>query len=224
MLCNRSYPGVDLNYYKSRYLFNIILYIMIPCYCSVAQSHSDSLVKQTNFLCSSSIYLIEGWQNISNRTNLLNCQFENCCSKYSVNAFQDNGFMIGCFRTTNRLIRCNPLARFCYSRNSDGFLIDDSDSIKYLITKKQKESAFLNGIIYSLSIVPGLHKLLLGKWSDAVFTSGIIVLGFYTGKKRLKENSALHGSFTLSITTLIYLSDVHWSVDKIINSQRYASK
>jgi len=108
--------------------------------------------------------------------------------------------------------------------NENGYLIDDSDNIQYSITESQRKLALRTSLMFSLSIVPGLHKLLLGKWSDAIFTSGIIALGYYTGRNRLKENSTLHGSINLSITALIYLSDIYWSINKITISRRSTHK
>lgn len=214
----------NLRFSNLKYLFFINLNISIIYNLCFAQIPVDSLKKQDVFFKSSAISLIKYWQSISHKTPLLDCPFENYCSQYSIDSFKNRGLIIGTFKTTNRLIRCNPLALFCYLRNENGYLIDDSDNMQYSITESSKRSAPLTGFMYFSSIIPGLHKLLLGKWSDSIFTSGIIIYGYYKGTKRIKENSNLHGGITLSITTIIYLSDIYWSIDKITNYRRTKKK
>jgi len=158
------------------------------------------------------IYCIKGWQHISYRTSLFNCQFKHNCSQFAIDSLEANGMFLGTLQTTNRLIRCNPLASLCYPE-VNGMLIDDSHrgNVNHYDYDNILNHQFKPAHIYS-SFIPGLSKLLAGKWSDALFTTTIVTIGFLNGRKRVEDGHYIRGGISLSVATLVHASDIFWSL------------
>jgi putative component of membrane protein insertase Oxa1/YidC/SpoIIIJ protein YidD len=157
------------------------------------------------------IYCIKGWQQISYRTPLFNCQFKHNCSQFAIDSLRHNGMFIGTFQTTNRLIRCNPLAQFCYEKIG-GYLVDDSVQNNVPVGNNLLTAKLPKPILTATSFIPGLNKFWAGKWSDALFTTTIVTIGFLSGKKRMDDGHYIRGGISLSVATLVHASDIYWSL------------
>jgi putative component of membrane protein insertase Oxa1/YidC/SpoIIIJ protein YidD len=178
------------------------------------QEKSDSLAQESPRRTSIPVKCIKGWQSISYKLDFLNCQFKHNCSQFAIDSISSCGFFAGSLITTNRLIRCNPLARFCYNAKNN-YLIDDSGLAYNKIHLSFQNSKIYTLSLYSLAVIPGVHKALSGKWSDAVFTIGLITFGMIKSIDRFNSDQYIHGGITLSLTLLLYASDIYWSAGKI---------
>lgn len=54
------------------------------------------------------ILLIQLYQKIISPLKPNSCRFIPTCSQYAIDATKKYGFMLGCYRTIRRLLRCHP--------------------------------------------------------------------------------------------------------------------
>lgn len=172
------------------------------------QNDSLSIIPDPETQTPIPVKLIESWQKLSFKLPILNCQFKDCCSNFSIRAFRDSGNCKGTLITLNRIIRCNPMGCFCYSRDSLGYLIDDSN----LTNKSWSQNKRI--LSKTLMVVPGANKALSGKWSDGVFTTSLFMLSGWYGVQGMRKEKYIGGSLNLLIAGLIYSADIYWSVEK----------
>jgi putative component of membrane protein insertase Oxa1/YidC/SpoIIIJ protein YidD len=128
-----------------------------------AGGDSAASIMQTGRGFNPAVALIRGWQAVSFRTRLIECQFDPCCSEYGVRAFEQYGFFKAVLFTADRIARCHPAARRYYpaenGRLSDPFLtasIPGRGAVPWLT------------IPVSLAI-PGFHKMAGGRFYDGLF-------------------------------------------------------
>ncbi len=197
-------------------MFQIILIGTMLFAVSGSATTSDPEVYE-----STDIKVIRSWQKFSFKSHLFNCQFSPCCSEYAINVIQSHDFVIGSLLAVNRIVACNPLARYCYDQDANGYLIDNpgySDFLDRNITIKPVNT--FEKLEYGVIISPGVRKLISGRWSDFAVTTSIIGVGTLLGEKRLERGEFVHGSFTLSVVGLIYIADMVWSFEHIKKNKR----
>ncbi len=200
----------DLMIKISIYLTFAIAMSLLSVNIAYASTKHDSLtvISDSETQTPVPVKLIESWQKLSFKLPVFNCQFRECCSNYSIRAYRDSGNFMGTLMSLNRIIRCNPLGCFCYSRDSLGYLIDDSDlTIRNWSPNKRT-------LIKTLIVVPGANKALSGKWSDGLFTTSLFMLSGWYGVQGIREEKYIGGSLNLLIAGLIYSADIYWSLEK----------
>ena len=150
------------------------------------------------------ISIIKGWQKISFRTPLLNCQLEPCCSNYAIHSISHKGFLKGMLYTADRISRCHSLA-FLYYPEKNGRLIDDVSDKSYF------ESEHIPYISIPVSfVIPGFNKMINGRLFDGLnifFITGFSAYGAYMN---YKNDNLLYIPLTFSFLSF-YMSDIYFN-------------
>ena len=209
VMCRLDYNCCNLNSLKTLSLIVLHFVLVFQVSPLIAQTKPEDVKPEPK--SNVFVYCIKGWQYISYKTPLLDCQFDHNCSQYAIDSITSNGMFLGTLQTTNRLIRCNPLARYCY-KEKHGSLIDDSELVKLNYRSLNSSSKLHKPVLFSSSLIPGLNKLWVGKWSDAVFTASIVTFGIFRGRQKLEAGKNIRAGIVISMASIVYISDVYWSL------------
>ncbi len=164
--------------------------------------------------------IISAWQYFSYRTSLFDCPFYPSCSNSVCNHFRGGNFYLGTIYSINRLVRCNPLAGFCYRRNQNGYLIDNSEMTQIQWSKGPFRYYLSKGVVSLFSLIPGFSKSIHGKWSDGLATASLVALSASRSLWHYNHKEYLRLSVTGSALLSIYIADFTWSLRKIFRQRR----
>lgn len=120
---------------------------------------------------------IQLWQHLSYHTPALNCQFEESCSNYMVEAIMEKGVLSGFVMGTDRIVRCNPAARRYHLKLENPIIQADGRLVEPLNLQARHGPGKNPYLALSLSVVPGLGRAYSGHPVDGLF-SFIFVAGF----------------------------------------------
>ena len=177
------------------------------CYCSIEETGQSSIENWNPV-----ILAIKGWQQLSFRTPLLNCQFEPCCSSYGIHSIQKHGVFPGILYGADRLSRCHPFAFRYYLREEDR-LLNGSQSGPYF------RSDHLPWLTVPLSfILPGFNKMVNGRFWDGF--SMMVVTG-YSGYRLLQGYDTREYRVYLSsfVFSTFYLSDIYFNILSLLQEE-----
>ena len=136
---------------------SLFILLVVPWTFSVGQTAypADTILASghTTLMKKIGILPIAGWQRLSYRADLLNCQFYPSCSNYGAQAIYKHGLIIGAFMTSDRIIRCNPAA-FHYQLKSGGKFYEKDDRlmdpIHHAIKSNSHSNPFIGVVLSSL--------------------------------------------------------------------------
>gem|GEM_PF-6026836 len=186
----------------------MILSIIINPLCAHDIADVDSLKNKPDNLA---VKMITVWQKISFKTSLLNCQFEPCCSDYSIMAIQQKGTVRGILLGADRVARCHPAAYKYYHRNQNGQLSDPVTTNSFRVNRNLYSRATVGISV----VLPGTHKMLHHRFYDGLSTLLIVGLAGCGGYKYENMNNMFYVPlYALGMT--FYLSDIYTNFSSII--------
>jgi len=189
----------------------LLLFLMITFHIHSFGAPENNTADSSNIAGENcTIKMIRIWQKISFNTPLLNCQFEPCCSDYSIFAIQQKGTFKGILLSADRIARCHPAAPRYYFKNQSGYLIDSVTENTF----KVERNLFSFSTIAISTLIPGTHKMLHHRLYDGLSTLLIVGLAGYGGYKHEKTNSLLYVPL-YTIATIFYLSDIYTNFNSI---------
>ncbi|NOZ04578.1 MAG: membrane protein insertion efficiency factor YidD [FCB group bacterium] len=115
---------------------------------------------------------IAAWQRLSYNTNFLNCQFYPSCSNYGAQAIHYYGILAGTAQAADRIVRCNPMARYYHIRMNGQFhvpddrLIDPVKPVNQLSAQKTTKSPVFAAALSAM--IPGAGRVYAGRWYDGL--------------------------------------------------------
>ena len=189
-----------------KYLIKTFLFISII----FAQYPADTLLilPSTSKIERILISPISKWQRISYGSPEMNCQFFPSCSQYGAIAINEKGPILGLFATSDRIIRCNPLAMKNHSAIGGSFYQDGRmiDMLKPENINNEK-SPVIAGI---LSIVPGLGRIYSKKYFDGLF--GFLMTSIaYQSAIRSANNNSIFAPLFVSTAIIVHGGEIYGS-------------
>jgi len=168
------------------------------------QSIEDSSLSESNNF-NIAILAIKGWQKISFKTSLLNCQFEPCCSNYGIHSIKEKGVLEGILYSADRISRCHPFAYKYYTYDKGR-----------LNNNLQSEPEFKSRNFPYLSIplsffIPGFNKMVNGRFYDGLSMFIITELSAYNTYKTYRNRKKMFVPF-LFVTSSFYISDIYFNI------------
>ena len=149
---------------------------------------------------------IKLWQKMSYSTTILDCQFEPSCSNYFMHAVDSVGIISGTIIGTDRIIRCNPSARYYHLQKQnpkfhiDGRLID-------FVSYKINSSKYPNKYLF-YPIIPGLGRAKSGRKIDGLFSFLMVVSSYYNGYK-FQNNHPYISRFYFTLGSIFWVADFY---------------
>ena len=152
---------------------------------------------------------IQLWQHFSYSQATMNCQFENSCSNFMVQAIQDKGLIRGTVVGTDRIVRCNPAARHYHIQLPDSRIQYDGRLVEPLDWKHEPHPGKSPALAVALSVIPGLGRAYAGHPIDGMF-SFLLVAGFaFNTYSNYQSENAIRTSVSGSLMTLFWFADMY---------------
>jgi uncharacterized protein len=161
-------------------------------------SKSDSVNSKDKNM---TISIIKGWQALSFNSSILNCQFHPCCSNYCIEAIERFGTTKGILLGADRISRCHPYAKEYYYSSEKGII----DPVPNHLNTNTKDLNY-NSVPISY-IIPGLDKVLNGKYYDGISIFLITGLSLYRSISLCKDGNLLLIPYS-TIFLIFYSSNI----------------
>ncbi|MCC6475528.1 membrane protein insertion efficiency factor YidD [bacterium] len=163
---------------------------------------------------------ILAWQSVSNRLPIWDCPFSESCSNHALFELRSAPILGALSETTNRIIRCNPLARFCYAPDSTGRLLDDSKSAFPSLPENSRKRVLMRTAVIMSVPIPGAVKSISGKWSDGVFAALVVgICGMRSLQMVQSSEYSLRLAVVLGTGLMVYAADMSWSLRRAFGSR-----
>jgi putative component of membrane protein insertase Oxa1/YidC/SpoIIIJ protein YidD len=186
--------------FQALLLFGMLWPVSLPA----AEGLSPEHPKKASLL-NPAIFTIRTWQLFSKNSHLhlVNCQFRPSCSEYGLAAIQEAGTVRGILYSADRIARCHPGARRYYPRDVEGKLLDD------FRPGPQFQSRTAPQVFIPLSLLlPGLNKMVNGRFYDGLTTLFITDAAFYSLYEAQRRGSWLRIPCALAFS-IFYASDIY---------------
>ena len=152
---------------------------------------------------------IQWWQHLSYANPAMNCQFESSCSNFMVQAIREKGLVGGLVIGTDRIVRCNPAARYYHIQIPDARIQADGRLVEPLDWRPDYPPAKSPAAAALLSVIPGLGRVYAGHPWDGLFSfllvSGCALNTYSHAQAGNRIMTGLNGSFML----LFWSADVY---------------
>ncbi len=185
---------------KNFHIFKLIILFFL-CYSTNLSSeliYSNSTYSKKKNI---PIKMIKGWQTLSFKSSLLNCQFHPCCSNYCIESIERFGTIKGILLGADRISRCHPFAEEFYKKNEKGLV----DPVPNYLSLQPKDS---NDYSIPVSfIIPGLDKILNGRVSDGIIMFIITELSLYRTITSFENGNLLFIPYA-TIFVIFYSSNI----------------
>ncbi len=152
---------------------------------------------------------IQWWQHLSYAHPTMNCQFEHSCSNFMVDAILEKGLIRGTVIGTDRIVRCNPAARFYHLQVPGSQIQYDGRLVEPLDWTPPQKPAKSPALAVILSIVPGLGRSYAGHPVDGFFSLVLVGSFAYSTYSHNQEGNSISAGINASFMTLFWLADIY---------------
>ncbi len=207
---NNLNPSVRIIQFKLRFVSLILIATALPGRGQV-MSPMDTLYASDSLGFTNRIILkpIQWWQHFSYNEPSMNCQFSSSCSNFMVEAILERGLIGGSIIGTDRIVRCNPAARYYQRQLPNGQIQFDGRLVDPLDWTKETNPGKSPALAVSLSIVPGLGRVYTGHSVDG-FLSLILVSAFaYNTYNHHDAGNSVRAGINASLMTLFWMADIY---------------
>lgn len=160
---------------------------------------------------------IAAWERLSFNSNLLNCQHYPSCSLYGAGAVAKFGLLRGSVMAADRIVRCNPAARYYQLRAGRSFHEPDGRIVDPVVPDRPETNRHSPALAAALSsMVPGAGRVYAGRPFDGLAGFLTVVLFYSMARESTHRQHPLRAGILWTGTVTFYLGEIYgaWRMAK----------